>query len=328
MENEDICLYPTIFHDGIGRYCNQLVTNLSIDYKISKYSYMSPFQLFEKINKQYKVIHCPHILVNKDMRINTKSIVTTIHDIGPIVLNNLNKYQLKYYKYRLQKSLQLSDHLIFDSQAAKDDFFNFYNINKPYNVINLSSFTKSLNINANNINRKDIIHVGRRNNHKNILNAIEAFALIVKKVQDNFILIGKITKNDKKIIELVDKYKLNERIIFKENISDEQLIEYYQKSKCLFFPSLYEGYGLPVIEAMSHECPLLLSNINVFKEITNNFAYFADPNSVEEMAEILLNISLNENYATRFISKAKNFIDNRNWKDVADETYNIYKIYN
>ena len=98
MENEDICLYPTIFHDGIGRYCNQLVTNLSIDYKISKYSYMSPFQLFEKINKQYKVIHCPHILVNKDMRINTKSIVTTIHDIGPIVLNNfyvsdLNSFQ-------------------------------------------------------------------------------------------------------------------------------------------------------------------------------------------------------------------------------------------
>ena len=90
---------------------------------------------------------------------------------------------------------------------------------------------------------------------------------------------------------------------------------------------MYEGYGLPVIEAISNKCPVLISNISVFKEITNNNAHFVNPNSAMQMSKLLYKISTDKNFANLHVLNAFNFVKKRTWKNVSEETNEVYKYF-
>lgn len=326
MNKNEICLYPVIFHHGIGRYCQKLVEELGIEHISSKYKYLSPFQLLESINKKYKLIHCPHILVNYDMRKKAEAIVATIHDVSPLVLNNFSNIKLSYYKFRVRKTIENSDFLIFDTYAARDDFFNFFDISIPSRIIHLSSFIKPVNFNNNN-QRKNFIHVGRRSEHKNLIRVIRAFSNVAKNIEDNLILIGNKTPVDDLVISEINKLGMSDRIYIIENASDNELNNYYLSAKCLLFPSLYEGYGLPVVEAINSSCPVILSDIKVFREITNNNAHFVNPYSIDELTEIILKVSTNISYANMHCFAAFSHVTNRTWTRVAEETKEVYELF-
>lgn len=326
MNKNEICLYPAIFHHGIGRYCQKLIEELELDYIYSKYNYLSPFQLFERINKKYNILHCPHILVNNDMRKNSNAIISTIHDVSPLVLKNFSKIKLIYYKFRIQKTIENSDFLIFDTSAARDDFLNYFEIKIPSRVIHLSSFVKPIKLDYS-IERKNFIHVGRRSENKNIIRIIRAFSNVANKIEDNFVLIGNKSPVDDIVLREINKLKMNDRITIIENTSDSELNKYYHKAKCLLFPSLYEGYGLPVIEAINSNCPVIISDIKVFREITNNNAHFVDPYSIDEMSENILKVSTNSNYANMHCLAAFEHVNSRNWTNVAKETQEVYELF-
>ena len=98
---------------------------------------------------------------------------------------------------------------------------------------------------------------------------------------------GKIDINNSKLTRFILKRNLKDRIIFTEFVSDEKLKFLIQNARVFCFPSLYEGFGLPIIESMACGCPVIASNVSSIPEITGDAAILVDPRNVEELVTAL-----------------------------------------
>ena len=169
-----------------------------------------------------------------------------------------------------------------------------------------------------------ILYVGSRYRYKNFNLLINSFCL-TKKVVDNYNIVcfggEDFSVSEKKKLE---ELNINEKI-FHIKGKDDLLAYLYSKAKLFVFPSIYEGFGIPLIEAMSIGCPVLASNTDIFKEICKEGVHYFennDQNSLSYQLETLLNSD------KELLSKknlALNISKKYSWKKCADETYEIYK---
>lgn len=137
---------------------------------------------------------------------------------------------------------------------------------------------------------KYILFVGSVKPHKNLRNALLGFSLMKNKAY-KFVIVGKkegFITGDKEVFGIVDNLnKETERVIFTGNISDEELYSWYKGATALVQPSFYEGFGLPVVEAMKFKLPIACSDIPVFREIGKNLVSYFNPYSPDSVAECL-----------------------------------------
>lgn len=127
------------------------------------------------------------------------------------------------------------------------------------------------------------IYVGNFYPHKNVEKLIEAFKNVTAKYQ--LILIGPNDFFSKRILELVERLGLQERVKFRHNISNEELKWYYNHAQALIHPSRSEGFGLPLIEASYFGCPVIASDIAVFKELLGTAYWSFNPQSIEDITK-------------------------------------------
>jgi len=106
---------------------------------------------------------------------------------------------------------------------------------------------------------------------------------------------------------------------------DQMLSNLYKNAESFVFPSLYEGFGLPAIEAMSYGCPVLLSSIDVFREIADDAASFFDPKSPDSIKEKIENLVYSKENKEKFINEAYRQIKKFTWKNCANNTLDVYK---
>jgi glycosyltransferase involved in cell wall biosynthesis len=125
-----------------------------------------------------------------------------------------------------------------------------------------------------------LLHVGNTKAHKNISRLIEAFAQANIDTPIHLILTGKCTLP---LTQLIKKYRLENRVIFSGNLSEKELVEYYRGALALTFPSLYEGFGLPPLEAMACGTPVLTSNITSLPETVGDAAVLIDPYNIDSI---------------------------------------------
>lgn len=109
------------------------------------------------------------------------------------------------------------------------------------------------------------------------------------------------------------------------NVSDEELAYIYSKAEMFVFPSLYEGFGIPIVEAMSCNCPVVLSNASCFPEIAGDAAVYFDPNKSEDMAEKIDEVLQSEKLKKKLIYKGKQRAKLFTWNKNAKAIYDIYK---
>ena len=160
---------------------------------------------------------------------------------------------------------------------------------------------------------KDILFVGNIRNHKNIKLLIDTFInMNLKSI--SLILIG---KNNNYLDETKYKY---DNIKFIKEINRNELVDYYNEARLLILPSKYEGFGFTPLEAMSCECPVLLSDIEPLKEICGNGAYYFDlKNSTDLKNKILLLIN-NDSLCDELINNGKLNIKKYSWEKTSNET--------
>jgi glycosyltransferase involved in cell wall biosynthesis len=145
-------------------------------------------------------------------------------------------------------------------------------------------------------------------------------------IKENLIIVGyhyKYIKYHNYLKELTKKLNLENRIIFYPKVTDEELIELYNKAKALISPSLKEGFGLPPLEALACGTPVILSDIPVYKEIYGDIGIFFELNNDESFLfalEKLKNLNKEE-----FEEKRKEFIKKFDWQKTAEEVYKIIK---
>ena len=251
--------------------------------------------------------------------------VVTVYDLIHEKMYNPkpnNKWKEKY--------LNEADHIICISKKTQSDLLELFNISKnKTSVVHLGTdigvTQASQNKSIYTFQKKFLLYVGDRKRYKN-------FKLFIKAYNNS-----KILKNEFDIVCCgPENFSKNENLFFKDykidtskirhiNASDDELIYIYKKASSLIFLLKYEGYGLPAIDAMSLDCPVIASDIDVFKEILSDKAVYFNPNDLDDIKKTLENTLLSKNKLEKMSNEGIIHSKNYNWKQCADETLNIYK---
>ncbi len=282
-------------------------------------------------SKAYKHNENVHILSQNlsFLKPGVRRIITCLDLIPLIMPGSLLE---KYWRRILYSGLKKADHIISISQATKDDLIRIYRINPDritpimlgvspeFHPRDKKECRHKLNLS---VKDKIILHVGTPAPRKNFITVLKAFKQINKSLQNVILLkVGRISKNESDYILRND---LSGKIIVRDNIKGKELPLYYAVADILAFPSLYEGFGLPVLEAMASGCPVITSNTSSLPEVVGDAGIMIDPaNQVslkDRMMELLENSQLSEELAQKGLLRAQRFT----WENTAENTLAVYK---
>jgi glycosyltransferase involved in cell wall biosynthesis len=169
------------------------------------------------------------------------------------------------------------------------------------------------------------LHVSNGKPYKNTLALLEAFSSLAKTTDVNLIIIGRKSAFSYHIEEFIKNSNLVDRIYLLGNLKNSEVVRLMQEAKAMLFPSLYEGFGLPVIEAMACGCPVMTSDRGGLKEVAGDAALLIDPASIQSMASgmkfILDNNEAMGDLRKKGIERASHF----RWSKIAEEISNFYR---
>jgi glycosyltransferase involved in cell wall biosynthesis len=283
------------------------------------------------LNKhELDLVHFPYFSVPVSYR---KPYVVTIHDL---IINHFSTGEastLLYplylgkrlsYKFIVNQAARRAKRIIVPSIATKEEIVDNLKINtNKINVIaEAADFkTQNLKLKTSNI-EKYFLYVGNAYPHKNLNSLIYAFNKISKEFKDlRLILVG----HKDFFYKRLEKESVNDKIIFYGKATDSELANLYSNAVALVIPSLMEGFGLPVLEAMSLKCMVVCSNIPSFKEVAANSAIYFKPEDVNDIKETMKSVYINnEKYKAEKLEIAFKRAQKYSWKKAAEETLTVY----
>ena len=172
-----------------------------------------------------------------------------------------------------------------------------------------------------------ILYVGHQQRWKNIERLIKVYASLVEegKATEKLVMAGEKGWFYFDLVELVRKLKVEDKIIFTGYVSDEELAHLYRNTRLFVFPSLMEGFGLPVLEAMSYGAPVVSSKATSLAEVVGEAGLLFDPTDEGEMKESLHRALRDEGLRKELVKKGLERSKNFTWKKTARETIGVYE---
>ncbi len=172
-----------------------------------------------------------------------------------------------------------------------------------------------------------ILFVGTLQPRKNIIRLIEAFSRL--KNDPELVIIGKKGWLYEDILEAPRKFSVEDRVKFLDFIPNSELPAFYKNAICFVLPSLYEGFGLPVLEAMRYGCPVIVSNVSSLPEVGGDAVLYVDPLSADDIAKKLELLVGDEDLRKKLIKKGYEQVKKFSWEKTAKDTLNaLVKIAN
>ncbi|HMK53516.1 MAG TPA: glycosyltransferase family 1 protein [Methanobacteriaceae archaeon] len=176
-----------------------------------------------------------------------------------------------------------------------------------------------------------ILYLGSEQPRKNFPFLVKVFSKLVNKYGLNDMVLVKVGRPQidieerSKSFELIKNLKLENRVLFIDYVDENDIKAVYSAAKLFAYPSLYEGFGLPPLEAMSCGCPVITSNLSSLPEVVGDGGIMMDPSDVEGWAVKMHEILNEDNYRQELIKKGLKQSKQFNWKKTANETFKIYK---
>lgn len=332
---------------GVGRYTRNLYAGLNKIDKKNKYRLLKPKIAWHSLAEQIifpfwlllrkvDLIHFPYFSFPL---LCPKKFVVTIHDLIPWHFKTGKAsalpgwiYSIKHFFYRqlLYWGARRAQKIIAVSQSTKKEIVKCLKI-KPEKV---EVIYEGVDEKLKNIYPLPIIHrslptsyllyVGNAYPHKNLRKLIEAFSPL-SIVHCQLLLIGPDDFFYKKLKTKVKQLGLQNKIIFYGPASDEQLAGLYKNALAFISPSLMEGFGLPGLEAMACNCPVVCSNIEVFREIYGEAAEYFDPKNVNDIKNTIKDVIEDKEKQKELIRKGKKQTSKYSWEKCAKETLKVYQ---
>ena len=263
-------------------------------------------------------------------------IVVTIHDLAYV------RYPEEFLKQDLYKlshwtkhALGQSEKIIAVSQSTKNDLIYYYGINKNKVKVVYNGFSskeeqskdKPTILEEYNLKPgKYILFAGTIQPRKNIQTLLHAFRLILESKPDmKLILVGKKGWLYDKIFKISRELELNEHAIFTDYISNADMATLYNNASVFVLPSLYEGFGLPILEAMSHNCPVIASERSSLPEVCDDACLFFSPHNAVQLKDEILKVLNSKTLREKLITKGQIRVKNFSWAKCAHETLNVLK---
>jgi len=219
--------------------------------------------------------------------------VMAIMDISylkyPELFRAKDLYQLRNWTaYAVSRAAKI----ITISQSSKNDIIKAYRVPESRVVVTYPGFSMK-NESISKTPSNYILSVGTIQPRKNYARLIEAFALFLKENKQKFsdlklVIIGKKGWMYESILAAPAKFDVSDRVQFLDFVADSELASYYKNALCFALPSLYEGFGLPVLEAMAYKCPVVVSNVSSLPEIAGKAGIYVNPEDASDIARGLL----------------------------------------
>ena len=272
-----------------------------------------------------------------DSSINT---IVTIHDLIPYIMpETVGKGYLKRFLRDMPYIISQAAGIITVSEYSKKDILRFFPEfpEEKIFVTPLAANTtfKPLDKNLCKKHIKDnfkvedpfILYVGGFSKRKNVKELILAFKHVKPSLNKNYKLIiaGSLRDEGISLKNFVESEGLSDSIVFTGFIEDSFLPTLYNAADAFVYPSLYEGFGLPPLEAMSCKTPVITSNLTSIPEVTSDAAILINPHNIDELSSALVtllnNDSLKQNLAEKGYKRSQNFT----WNNTAEKTFAAYK---
>lgn len=304
---------------------------LGIKNKYTKYLNKKNLMFSSKIISQqnYDIIHPTYYNPYFLNHIGNKPYVLTIHDmtyeIYPEYFRKNN--DTSELKKMLSKN---ASKIITVSENTKKDVIKFYNIAESKIVV--VHHGNSIFVNKEfesdrlklELPKKFILYVGNRDSYKNFNTFFKAAAQLSKQYDDLYVVCAGGGNFSKKEVVFIKECGMQERTKY-FNVNDQILKHLYNNAAAFIFPSLYEGFGMPILEAFECKCPVLLSNVSSFPEVAGDAALYFDPLSISSIEtsieQILSDKILREKLITAGLKKAKEY----SWENTAEKTKLVYE---
>ena len=262
--------------------------------------------------------------------IKAKKIVTSVHDFSFIHYKEFHpKERIEYFENYFFNNIKRSDAIICFSNYVKQEILNYINIDEKniyviYHGVDHNKFKPLKNIKIDiDLPQYFIFCAGSIEPRKNLLRLLKAYNKLDKNLQKKYklILSGFKGWNNSEIMHII---KQNKNIIYLGYLTEDDLVKVYNLATIFVYPSLYEGFGLPILEAMACNTPVITSNISSMPEVGGDAVIYCDPYSTEDIKnkiELLLkNPKLQKELKTKALKRAKTFT----WEKSAKEHLKLF----
>ncbi|MGL5560175.1 MAG: glycosyltransferase family 4 protein [Paraclostridium dentum] len=264
--------------------------------------------------------------------------IATIHDMAMHTMKDkYTKGQIITKKILLENTINHADKLICISEFTANELLHYYpNVEESkieivyhgfeYSYKCISEKNQKEVLQKFNIKKNYLLFVGTLSPHKNIERIVEALSKIKRQGYDyQLVICGKKGWLYQEIFKKVKSLKLEDQVIFTDYVSDEELEVLYRNAKLFVFPSLYEGFGFPPIEAMARNIPVLTSREGALPEVVGNAAIFCDAYCSDDIAKKSIEILENDNLRKKLIQRGVDRVKYFSWNKAA---YKVNQIYN
>ena len=281
------------------------------------------------------LVHFPYFSVPV---LYNRPFVVTIHDLivhhfptGKASTLPLPLYEAKLLAYRfiIKKAARKAKKIITVSNATKDEVIDHLGVRSDKVIAIHNGLDENLSVNIKKeklIKDPYFLYVGNAYPHKNLERLLLAFSLFSQNNKNTkLVLVGKEDYFYKRLKEKIKNLMLENSVIFYQGAKDQELVNLYRNAIALVTPSLMEGFGLPLLEAMANGCPVLASDIPSFKEIGKDAVMYFNPKSVEDIKRNLETSVKDSIFRKKLIEKGLEQVKNFSWEKAAKETLKVYE---
>ena len=275
--------------------------------------------------------HAPFIFKGK--------LVATIHDLGFLhIPETFSKIDVWRAKVIIRMTARKAKRIITGTDFSKDDIIKNYKLNKNKMAVVPYGISTCFNMDVDPVKIQEIrdkyclqgpyiLSVGRLNPRKNMLSLVKAFSLLKEKksIPHKVVIVGKNDFKTKEILLSISAIDPSHDVVFTGYVEDSELCSLYHGASVFVYPSLFEGVGLPALEAMSCGVPVVASNSTSLGEIVEGAGLLVDPLDIEEMAEAIFRLIKDENLRKVYIEKGLTKVKSFSWKDHAKKTLELYE---
>lgn len=286
--------------------------------------------------KNLDIVHDPYDIGPLSFKMPFKKIIT-VHDIAYYFFPRKSGLKIIIgHKVLFNKTLKTADKIIAISNSTKDDLMTYFKVpedkiavishgvGEKFKQLDEEGISKSTQ--KYQLNFPYILYVGSLESRKNILNLVKAFyKLKTKNIYQKLVIVGENSGNKKKICRFIKKLNLQNDVVFIGFVSEEDLPALYNAADLFVYPSYYEGFGLPPLEAMSCGTPVITSNTSSLPEVVGDAGIMIDPSNVEALAEAMRDVLADESLRNSIIAKGLERAKMFNWKKCARKTLKVYE---
>jgi len=262
---------------------------------------------------------------------DAKSVVT-IHDlIFEHFPHHYPGVDRTLYDVKSKFAVNHADIIVAASESTKNDIVNYYHIAPERIQVIYQSCddvfyqTEDADLSSYNLPAEFILYVGSVTERKNLLAVCKSYMLIPDTQKIPCVIIGNGKRYAEEVKKFIAEHHLQKWFYFHENIPTPLLPTFYRKATCFIYPSLYEGFGIPVLEAMVCNCPVITSNISSLPEVGGDAAIYFDPNKPADIAAKLLMVLTDSNLRNDMIARGKTRLPHFEKGILAEQMMQVYR---